>query len=86
MTTPRIHAVLTIILAALLLGGLLVVSGQHGSLIMANPLIVPWFGLSVALGFAQSVSVYLLEFIFLILALCIWAVYRLQCKVVVPPR
>lgn len=52
MTTTRIHAVLTIILAALLLGGLVAVFVQHGSLILANPLIVPWFGLSIASGFA----------------------------------
>lgn len=51
MTTSRVHPVLTIILAALLLGGLMVVLVQHHSLILANPLIVPWFGLSIALGF-----------------------------------
>jgi hypothetical protein len=47
----RIHAVLTIILAALLLGGLTMVFVQHGSPFLANPLLVPWFGLSIALGF-----------------------------------
>jgi hypothetical protein len=50
MTTSRVHAILTITLAALLLGGLMVMLVQHRSL-LANPLIVPWFGLSIALGF-----------------------------------
>jgi hypothetical protein len=51
MTPVRVHAVLTIVLAALLLGGLMIVGVQHRSLILANPLIVPWFGLSILLGF-----------------------------------
>ncbi len=50
-STSQVHAILTIVLAALLLGGLMVVLVQHISLIVTYPLIVPWFGLSIALGF-----------------------------------